>query len=291
MRERINIDAEIGAVASRQGGRISRSQLLWLGTSSSAIGRRVESASLIPEWPGVYRVGHTAETGDGRWWGALLLGGDEAGLSHRSGAEARGLLPPRSSLIHVTGPRQLADRAHLRFHRGEPALERLDGLPVVSVGQVLVGLARGGRRRDVERALDEAAAQGVLDMGELPERLPRLLRVALEDHHIGSTVTASELEERFLCLVDRHRLPRPECNADLLLPDGSHVKVDALWRRERVAAELQSWRHHRTRFESDHRRRTVLELAGYATPAFTWRMVLRDEGLVAAGLRRALSGR
>lgn len=283
------VAAVIGAVAGRQGGRVARRQLLDAGIHRDAIARRVRAGLLIPEWPGVYRVGHTAETNDGRWWGALLLGGEESGLSHRSGAEARGLLPVSSALIHVTTPRQIAGRAHLRFHRGRPEVERVDGLPVVSVGEVLVGLGRGGRRREVERALDEAAARGVLDLGELPDRLPRLLRAALEDHHLGSTITRSELEERFLALVDRHGLPRPQANQDLVLPDGSHVNVDMLWRRRRVAVELQSWRHHRTRFEADHAKRTRLELAGYAAPAYTWRMVVREEGLVAASLRRALT--
>jgi hypothetical protein len=58
-------------------------------------------------------------------------------------------------------------------------------------------------------------------------------------------VTRSELEERFRVFLRASALPRPELNAPLEL-DGRWYEIDALWRRQRSAVELDSYRFHST---------------------------------------------
>ncbi len=110
-------------------------------------------------------------------------------------------------------------------------------------------------------------------------------------------LTESELEERFLKLCGAAGLPRPETAAWLSLPDGSAVKLDFLWRRERVAVECDGYRFHRTRqaFERDRARDAQLAAMGVTTLRFTWRQLTSEPerviSLVAAVLTRRRAGR
>src|SRR5688572_20974112 len=66
------LDAAMGRIAARQGGRITTAQLRDLGLLPSAITYRVKLGRLIKEHREVYRVGYKAPGREGRWRGALL---------------------------------------------------------------------------------------------------------------------------------------------------------------------------------------------------------------------------
>jgi hypothetical protein len=69
MRHELVTDHAIATIAERQGGVIGRVQLLGLGLSASAIGRRVSAGRLYVLHRGVYSVGHRVVGGrdaDGR---------------------------------------------------------------------------------------------------------------------------------------------------------------------------------------------------------------------------------
>jgi len=68
--------------------------------------------------------------------------------------------------------------------------------------------------------------------------------------------------------------------------------VDFLWRAQRLVAELDGWRSHRTRsaFEEDRARDARLKLLGYDVLRFTWRQVEIDRRGVARTVRSLLSG-
>src|SRR5215207_583671 len=96
------LDRRLAELASRQHGVVSRAQLSMLGFDRGAIDRRVQSARLHRLYRGVYAVGHTVLTRDGRWLAAVLASGDGAVLSHRSAAELWGLYPTAAARIDVT---------------------------------------------------------------------------------------------------------------------------------------------------------------------------------------------
>jgi very-short-patch-repair endonuclease len=81
-----------------------------------------------------------------------------------------------------------------------------------------------------------------------------------------STITRSELEERFLAICRRADLPDPEVNARLL-----GYEVDFLWRDRRLIVEADGYGPHSTKraFESDRRKDTDLSLEGYNVMRFT----------------------
>jgi very-short-patch-repair endonuclease len=109
--------------------------------------------------------------------------------------------------------------------------------------------------------------------------LARVLRA----HRPGSTITRSELEERFLALCRRRRLPQPEVNVPLL-----DYTVDFLWSDVGLIVEVDGYASHGTRraFQSDRERDSRLTVAGYKVLRFTWWDVTRRPAVVADRVRR-----
>ena len=150
--------------------------------------------------------------------------------------------------------------------------------------------------REVERAFHEAEARQLTDRISLPillERYPgrrgaRNLRALLEARQPGG-ITRNEIEEAFVALVDRYGLPRPRMNAALAIR-GRFFEIDALWERDRVAAELDSRSIHGThkKFESDRLRDRILVAEGWWTVHVTWRQLQEEPAEIAADLRKAL---
>src|SRR4051812_19010126 len=102
MRPQSAPDHAMRPIAARQGGVVSREQLLGLGVSPEAIQRRVRAGRLLPLHRGVYAVGHGALGVEGWRWAAVLACGAGTVLSHISAADALEIRPSSSGLVHVT---------------------------------------------------------------------------------------------------------------------------------------------------------------------------------------------
>src|SRR4051794_4617794 len=110
-----SVDARVAAIAARQHGVIGHQQLVALGLSRQSVYRRIAAGYLHRIHRGVYAVGHKRLTQRGRWMAAVLAGGEDAHLSHRSAAALWGLLPNRGE-IQITTERTLRPRDKIRFH-------------------------------------------------------------------------------------------------------------------------------------------------------------------------------
>lgn len=277
---------------------MSTEQLHAAGLQRGAIDLRVRAGRRHRVHRGVYAVGHLHLTLRGRLWAAVLAcgGPGAAVLSHRSAAALWDLLPPPAR-IEVTTRRRSASTASLRVHRSTTLagddVTAVDGLPVTSVTRTLVDLADVLALHRLERACHRADVLRRLDATELAQRLTALpgrrtrgLRLALAGLALhGPELTRSELEERFLVLVARERLPRPEVNVTVV-----GLEVDALWRAQRLVVELDGAAAHLiTRaFERDRRRDAALQVAGLRVVRFTWRQVVHEPSDVTATLRALL---
>jgi very-short-patch-repair endonuclease len=156
-------------------------------------------------------------------------------------------------------------------------------IPITTPARTLLDLAPTLPSRQLEQALATARRKHLIRPTTLQALLARscgragvgkLRALADED----PAFTRSIFEERFLALIRDAGLPEPELNAEL----GPH-EIDALWRDERLAVELDSWSWHsdRASFEADRRRDADLVARGYRVIRVTWRL-LRDEPLVVA---------
>ncbi len=232
---------------------------------------------------------------------AVLAVGDQAVLSHRSAATLWGLAAPGEA-IEVSTPRNARSREGLRVRR-TPSLiasdrDAWEGVPCTSVGRTLADLAAVARSTTVKAAVRQAEFDRRFDLraiNALFDREPghrgrRRLAAALSELSIGIAATRSELEDRFLTLIAEARLPRPEVNVHLTMPDGTIYVADFLWRGARLIAETDGFAAHASQssFYADSRRALRLRPAGFDVLRFTWADVTDRPDDVAADLRNRL---
>jgi very-short-patch-repair endonuclease len=267
-------DAVIARLAERQHGVVSARQLGEAGIDDAAARRRVANGRLHRVHHGVYAVGYTAHTFEGRCMAAVLACGEGAVVSRRSAAALWGLLDPHEGAVHVSVPRThgRAVRKDIHLHRC-PSLTkeqttRRERIPVTTSARTIADL-----RKEVDAATWRRAVRRAEVLG---------LQTGLAE---PLAPTRSELEDRFLSLCRRHRLPRPEVNVKV-----GRWEVDFLWRKQRLIVETDGYRFHRgqTAFEDDHVRELELRTQGFAVFRFTWDQVTTGPVEVAALLRREL---
>lgn len=274
-------------------------ELEQLGLSGRAVRDRAASGRLQRLHRGVYAV--APPTVKGRWVAALLACGPRAVLSHGSAASLWDLAP-NPALVHVNVPdraRQTRERVVVHGARLDPLeIASHDGLPCTTVARTLLDLAATTARRRVEQAVDRAEELRLFDLRELRsvverrhgERGTAVLATILAEYD-GPAATRSAAEARLLSLIRRARLPRPEANAWVPLPEGGGYRPDFLWRDRRLVVEVDGRTYHARRraFEHDRRRDRRLALAGYETRRYAAREVLRQPGQVIAELRAFLA--
>jgi hypothetical protein len=287
----------LATLVARQHGVVTRKQLEELGHSGGAVDGWVRRGRVHRIRRGVYAVGHTVLTDEGRWMAAVLACGAGAALSHRSAAALWGIGAREARDVDVTAARTRHPMAGIAVHRSR-RLDRdevttLRNVPVTTLPRTIVDLADVLAERDLARAVHEAQVVHSLGDRALHEAVAkahgrrgagRLRNVVGE----GPDRSRSELERRFLRLCDRHGLPRPVVNETV-----AGLECDFVWRERRLVAETDGWRYHRTRraFELDRRRDQQLARAGFRTLRFTHRQVESGDGEVAATLRAASARR
>jgi hypothetical protein len=261
--------------------------------------RLIADGYLQPLHRGVYAIGHRKITREGRWMAGVLACGAGAVLSHRSAAEAHGLLWRRDIDVEVSRPRTFRPQDGLRCHRAvlrRDEVGEVSGIPVTSLFRTVLDLAATRPDREVELALHEMQrrqATDALSFDALLARHPghrgaavvRTLRASKRPLSVPRNV----FENAFVAFIDEYGLPRPEINAPLALNERFY-EIDALWRPQRLAAELDGRETHDTddAYENDRERDRALLVAGYRTTRITWRQLRDKRPSLAADLRTLL---
>ncbi len=297
------LERQIAELADRQHGVVARGQLRALGFSPRAIDGRLQQARLIAVHRAVYAVGHRLLTIEGRWMAAVLAGGDEARLTHRSAADLWGLTGLARPHADVTVPRRRRPRSGIRFHESSLPSDEKDvvaGIPTSTVARTLLDLATVTGAVRLEQAMSRAERRALADspsLVELLNRYPRrrgsgTIRKIFDRQRLGSDIALSELEVRFLEFLDSRGLERPEVNAVVEVA-GQRLMVDCLWRSARLVAELDSRTHHDQdrAFETDRARDLALAAAGMTAVRITWRLLHFDAAVLESELRAALARR
>src|SRR3954462_13704784 len=288
------VEREVVALAELQSGVVGRQQLLALGLSDQWIKKRIAWGWLIPILHGVYAVGHRPRTLRGRHCAALLAAGERSALGNRSAGAHWGMTkaPGRP---HVIGPRSADGIKGIVVHRpralAEDDIVEDQALRVASPARVMLDIAGGASRRQLERALDQAEINRLhLPIEPILKRCRRrrgalLLRAVLEWHIAGSTVTESEAEEAFLAIVRIAGLPDPipQCPVE-------GRRRDFVWPKQRIVVEIDGRATHgpEMAFEDDRVRDNDVGLAGWLPLRFTRRRVVLRGKEVERDLTRAL---
>ena len=264
-----------------------------IGLSRALIQKWLERGRLHRVHRGVYSIAPPELLSRrGRYMAAILAAGPGAVLSHRSAADLHELRATDRATIDVIVARESTrtiEGVHVHRSRGLiPAdITEIDGIPCTTVARTLLDLAAVIPVRPLERAIEQAEVQHVLDGRAIQDQLQRNartkgakhLRAAMAGHDETAAPTESELEEWLYSVLRRGNLPLPERQVYIDPGDGEPpVRVDFAWRARKLVVETDGGRYHRTQraFESDRRRDQRLTQAGWRVIRITWRQ-LRDE--------------
>jgi very-short-patch-repair endonuclease len=272
----------IEALAARQGGRIARYQLTALGLPRGVVRTWERNRTLIATLPGVSALGYVRTDRTARAWDAILYAGPGAGLTGAGAAYELGLL------LYEPGEVKVASPWHRRPSRPECTVlarrqfdrEVHDGIPYVSIADLLLELAaeanvpilrRALETLDFRRMLDLAAAHHACGKGRrgsvlltdaLAHRLPELAR------------TKSDLEVHFLLLLEALHLPIPRVNEKL-----HGVEPDMYWPQLRLVVELDGDGNHHSAAQKrrDARKDRLLRSRGLTVIRLTHHDVHHDQ--------------
>jgi len=226
---------------------------------------------------GVYAVGRPEMTQEGRWMAAVLACGEGAVLSHGSAAALWGIGRETAGRIDVSvpfgsfnHPREV--RVHRRYGLRPADLSHLRLIPLTAPIRTLLDLATQLDAASLERAVNEADRLDLIDIEALRstlgayrgERGVARLRALLDQRTFR--LTDSELERRFLRLVEAAQLPMPVTGKRL-----NGFKVDFYWPDLGLVVETDGLRYHRTPAQQarDRVRDQAHTVAGLATLRFT----------------------
>lgn len=300
-----SIEAAISAATATREGVARLAHLLDAGLPRRTVSRLAARGRLYRLYPAVYSaVPPHLLTRNARYHAAVLAAGDGAVLSHFSAAALLGLRPSTRTKIDVTIPgRSRRSIPGVNVHRSTTLSDAdrtaVKRIPTTTTARIILDLAAHLDRRGLEKLLDQAEILGLFNLRAINDQLDRnpyapgagKLRQARAEHHAATTVTRSELEERFLALVRTAGLPLPELNTYVVLPDdGPAIEADFLWREQRLIVEVDGFATHGTRiaFERDRLRDQRAAAAGWRVIRVTWRQLTSEGERVAALLTSLL---
>lgn len=268
----------VAELAERQCGRVTAAQLELLGVHPSKLARWRRSAYLRPLLPGVFAVGHAAPNREGDLWAAVLYAGPGAMLSHATAARWLGLVDFAPRVIQVSTPRKARSLQRIKVYgrRRDLARHFHKGLPVTTIPTTMVDLAATSTTRVVNRALGQLDFQKLLDVDSLIGACgsgrsgAAALRVAIAGYDPRHKYANGTLEEDFLDLCRRRRLPLPLLNTYV-----HEIKVDAYWPGQGLVVELDSELAHSTPAQRRRDRRNDLALRshGLTVLRYDWELV------------------
>ena len=282
---------EAARLAARQHGIVSRRQLLEAGFAGSTIDRWVAAGHLHRLYRGVYAVGHTLISQEGRWLAAVLAVGTGSVLSHGPAGQLQGIVNRRERFaLHVSTLGRVSRRVPgIVVHRPRK-LESRDtrtrlNIPVTSPTRTVWDLATVLSPLQTRRAFEQAEKLGSLDrirlaqlLGASPNRKGAgAIRELLADVPLPLAETRSWLEDLLVTTCRDHGLPIPAISVPLL-----GYEVDFLWPAARFVVEADGDDHlvpgQRDR---DNERDIALGRAGHLVRRYSYLAMGRAESVAA----------
>jgi very-short-patch-repair endonuclease len=267
--------------ATEQLGVLSLDELFDCGLTEAAVGRWVTAGRLHRIHRGVYAVGHTGLTPEGRWLAAVKACGADGLLSHSSLMMLFGLLPVEDRRPEVTVPfaqRRAPDG--VRVHRSRSLhpddIWRYRGIPATSPERLLLDMAPRLEDRALARMMSRAQSMHLTNLRRLARQLDRaagrpgrarFARVL----RTKPPATRTELEDRVHDLLTAAGLTPPHVNVPLHL-DGRRVIPDFRWPDHHLIVEADSAQWHDTpqARADDAERQALLEAHGQRVIRVTW---------------------
>jgi Transcriptional regulator, AbiEi antitoxin len=282
----------IAWIASRNHGVVTRKQLRRAGLSKHEVDGRVATGLLVPVYPGVFRVGHTAWSLESSYLAAVRACGEEAVLSGLAAAHYLAVIKGRPPPPEVTAPTERKVKGVRTRRIVLRPYERtvVRRIPITTVPRTLV---------DIAAALDlDALALAFREAGHRYRSTPRHIDAVLRHRKLvpgarnlrlvmgrEAEVLLSRLERAFMALLRKYNLPLPRTNIRV----GAH-RIDCYWPEYNLIIELDSYAFHnsRTSWERDRDRERAARNREQEHQRLTWFDVVEDPEPTVAYLRRVL---
>jgi very-short-patch-repair endonuclease len=270
-------DRQIGALAAKQGGYVTRGQLSNSGFARWEIDHRLEIGRLIRVYHGVYAVGRIPTLPCERAQAALLAVGDGAGLDGWSAAAHWGVSKLWPGVVEVVSPlarspKGIKVRHCTRLQRSD--IRHVDGLRVLSPALTVLQIAPTVDEDRLTWTIDRLRLRRGLTIRNLEvviERFPRApgtrhLRAVLPE--LQEEPTRSWFEQRWPAFAAKHNLPPYTMNKHVLI-----YRTDVLFLPDRLIVELDGPQHeHPWAVDEDNRRDAeILAKCGIPTIRITIR--------------------
>ena len=232
---------------------ITWDQLRYLGLGRGAIEHRVNRGLLQRLHPGVFCWGTGTATPWTRARAALFASGCRTAVSHHATCGLLGVRPHPEGPIDVTVIGRRVRGAGIRAHRVETLaradVRRLRGIAITSPARALLEVANELAPRELADAVEQAQVKRLVTQRDIEATIERAgrgagvraLRAVLDE----PAFTRSRAERMLVALLRAAKLPQPVFNAK-----AEGFEVDALWRRERVVLEFDSYAFHATKARS-----------------------------------------
>jgi hypothetical protein len=302
---RVRRERRLAGIAGAQNGVVTLRQLREIEITARSASHRAERGAMHRIHRGTYAVGHRSVGRLGALRAAALACGEGAVISHGTAAAYWGLRDRWPTLVDVIVPGQAGrkiDGVRCRRCRSlRPAeIAAPWDVPLTTPMRTLVDLAGMLAESSLRRTVERAAALKRLDLSALDDAICRAggrrgivtLRTIADEWRSedGSVPDLNgDFEAMVLPRLMALGLPRPVCNSTLAFEE-RRLRVDFLWREQRLVVESDGFQTHATpiAFQRDRERDQLLLAAGYRVARVTWRQITDDAGAVADRIARAL---
>jgi hypothetical protein len=270
------LNSEVAKLAGRQGGHVTRRQLLEIGLTRDAVAARLNTSRLLRVHRGVYAVGHLPREPLDRARGALLAAGERSALCGGSAAAFWGLYRRWRYPLELVSPLQRR-LPTLRMRRCATLLQRdvrtRDGITVTSPARTLLDIAPRTRQRTLHRFHNELRMRRLVDNEQLLDVAarnpfhPGARHLRLLAGASSGEAKRSPFEIDWQTFASKYELPPNEMNVHV-----AGERVDVLFTPDRLVIELDGWGTHGTRhaFEQDRARDArILAATGIPTIRIT----------------------
>jgi very-short-patch-repair endonuclease/predicted transcriptional regulator of viral defense system len=278
------LDVQLHRLAATQHWLVTRDQAGTLGLTPRQVSLRLHNGALTRMHKGVYAVAGGPRTYEQSVLAACLSAGGVA--SHRTAAVLWRLRGFESGVIEVTvpvpHPPALAGVLCHRSRRLERAdVTRLNAIPVSRVCRTLLDVGTVAPEL-FAGALEDALHRGLESVRSLERMLDRVggngrggtaaLRQALADRDPANEPTESALEDAFVSLMHRHRVPDLARQHRVTVADGRRIRLDFADPELKLDVEVDGrrWHSQPRDVQRDRRRDRILVALGWTVLRYSW---------------------
>ena len=300
-----SLATRIATIARRQHGLVTKDQLADLGLSAKQVRGWTANGRFDRVLPGVLRLAGAPITPEQALFAAVLWGGSDALVSHRSAGELWGYDGVKAVTREITVPAAAMKRlTEIVVHNTRTlATQRRTrrGLPITTPERTLVDLAGVLNGKQLEIAFESARRERLVTVASVQRALDRLGtrgRSGSEQLQKLLSVLAAEppaesaLEVMAARLLRESDLPKPQRQVEVIA-SGVKYRLDFAWPDQLVALECdgRKWHEIERDYERDRERWSAIAAAtGYRFVFATWRRVKAQPVAIVAELRELSHG-